>query len=177
MSEPSNLFLGIETLGGTEWEVVIKEKSPGGIDINRDLPNPIYKLSRIALALEKFEKEILKKMKVPETYDKNMSLDLLTYQIYSGGSDYLETGAVPVMGHIYFWFGTFSYMKENEVKKILDEYMKEELSKYNDFKDYFPSFKNIIRFMDGHKTNTDHPAMSSIRKSYKKLKIKCEEKG
>lgn len=177
LSEPTDLIVGIETIGGSDWKATVIEKSPGGIDANIELPNPIYKLSKIVLALEKYDRTILKKVKKPSTYGEDMNLRLLTYQFYSGGSNYLESGAVPTRGHIYFWLETFAYMKEENVRKSFINFMKKELEKYDDFKDNFPKFKTVIRFMSGHKTDINHPAMSSIRKSYSLLGLKYIEKG
>lgn len=177
LSEPTGLIAGIETIGGSEWKATVISEGPGGIDVDLELPNPIYKLGKIALALEKYDKEILKLAEIPETYDDDMKLRLLTYQFHAGGSNYLESGAVPTKGHIYFWLETFTYMKEKDVRKNFLDYMKKELGKYDEFKDDFPKFETVIRFMSGHKTDINHPAMSSIKKSYKSLGLKYNEKG
>ncbi|MCL5073628.1 MAG: M20/M25/M40 family metallo-hydrolase [Actinobacteria bacterium] len=57
LAEPTDLTIGIETKGGTDFKVSVKEKSSGGINTeSHECPNPIYKLSKIALALQKYEK-------------------------------------------------------------------------------------------------------------------------
>jgi len=142
------------------------EKGPGGISIDIELPNPIYKLSKVVSALEKYDKEMNKKIQIPKNYRKDMKLRLLTYQISSGGSTYLESGSVPTKGHIYFWLETFEYMSEKDVKKNFVDSMRKELGKYDDFKEEFPKFETVIRFMSGHRTNLKHPAMLSIKKAY-----------
>lgn len=177
LSEPTSLIAGIETIGGSDWKATVISEGPGGIDVDKELSNPIYKLAKVALALEKYDKEILKHSKIPETYNDDMKLRLLTYQFHSGGSSFLESGAVPTKGHIYFWLETFVYMKEKDVRKNFIDYMKKELGKYNDFKYDFPGFETVIRFMSGHKTDARHPAMSSIKKSFKSLGLKYVEKG
>ena len=77
-------------------------QNPGGIGADTDLGNPIYKLSKIALALKKYDK-YLKTIKPPKVYRDDLRIKLLTYQFYSGGSSYPESGAVPTEGHIYFF--------------------------------------------------------------------------
>jgi len=44
--------------------------------------------------------------------------------------------------------------------------MKNELKAYKDFEDYFPKFEMVIRFPEGHRTDVNHEAMKSIRKSF-----------
>lgn len=176
LSEPTDLAAAVETIGGSDWKISVKEKGSGGFGFGLELPNPIYKLSKIALALEKYNK-VLRKIKSPDCYKKKQRLRLLTFQLYSGGSNYKEAGSVPIEGHIYFWLETFAHMKEEDVRKDFLNFMGKELEKYDDFKDEFPKFETVIRFMCGHKTNTSHPAMSSIRKAYKDLGLKYEENG
>ncbi|HAX17029.1 MAG TPA: hypothetical protein DCY00_00295 [Actinobacteria bacterium] len=174
--ELTNLKVGIETLGGTDWKVTVSEKGVGGIGADTDLSNPIYKLSRIALALEKYD-EIIKGIKVPSSYSEDLKIKLLTYQFYSGGSTYLESGAVPTEGHIYFWLEAYSYMDEESYKKDFLDFMKKELGKYEEFKNSFPKIENVIRFLYGHKTDTCHAAMQSIKKAYSRLGLTYKEEG
>ena len=177
LAEPTDLAVGIETIGGSDWKASVNEKGPGGIGVGIELSNPIYKLAKVALALEKYDNERNEKINLPTSYKDDIKLRLLTYQISSGGSTYLESGAVPTEGHIFFWLETFEYMKEEEVREDFLNFMKKELEKYDDFKDNFPKFETVIRFMSGHRTDTGHPAMSSVRKAYKSLGLKYEEKG
>lgn len=174
LAEPTNLVAGIETIGGSDWMASITEEGPGGIGVDVELPNPIYKLARVAQALEKYDNLELPKAEIPDSYNKDMKLRLLTYQFYSGGANYLESGAVPTEGHLYFWLETFAYMKEEEVRENFINYMKKELK---GSKGKIPRFETVIRFMDGHRTDISHPAMSSIRKAYNSLNLNYEEKG
>jgi len=177
LTEPTNLVSGVETIGGSDWIAMVLEKGPGGIGADIELPNPVYKLSKIALALEKYDKEMNKKINVPKNYRKDMKLRLLTYQISSGGSSYFESGSVPTEGHIYFWLESFEYMSERDVKKKFLNFMRKELGRYDDFKDEFPKFETVIRFIGGHRTNLKHPAMLSIKRAYQLLNIKYKEEG
>lgn len=174
--ELTNLKVGIETLGGTDWKVTVTEKGVGGIGADVDLSNPIYKLSKIALALEKYD-QLIKNIKAPSSYSEDLKIKLLTYQFYSGGSNYLESGAVPTEGHIYFWLEAYSFMNEEDYKKDFLDFMKKELGRYDDFKDNFPKIENVIRFLYGHKTDTKHPAMASIKKAYETLSLDYIEEG
>ncbi|MBM3709766.1 MAG: M20/M25/M40 family metallo-hydrolase [Actinobacteria bacterium] len=174
--EITNLEVGVETFGGTDWKITVTEKGVGGIGADVDLTNPIYKLSKIALALKKFD-EYIKEIKAPEVYSDDFKIKLLTYQFYSGGSTYLESGAVPTEGHIYFWLEAYSFMDENNYKKEFLDFMKKEIGQDPDFRDNFPKIENVIRFLYGHKTDTSHHAMASIRKSYNLLNMKYIEKG
>ncbi|MBC7333783.1 MAG: M20/M25/M40 family metallo-hydrolase [Actinobacteria bacterium] len=177
LAEPTDLAVGIETIGGSDWKVEVIEKGPGGIGTDIELPNPIYKLAKVALALQKYDKEVLGRIEPPSTFSRDMRLRLLTYQFSSGGSTYLESGSVPIKGHMYFWLEAFEYMSENYVREKFMEFMRNELAIYDDFKDSFPKFERVIRFLYGHKTNTNHPAMTSIRNAYKDLGLQCKEQG
>ncbi len=177
LAESTGLDVGIETIGGSDFKVTVKEKGPGGISSDIELPNPIYKLSKIACSLESYDKDVLAKLLPPKHFSSNMRLRLLTYQIYSGGSCYAESGSVPTNGHIYFWLESFSNMSEKEVKENLINFMKNYLSKYEDFKDYFPKIENVIRFLHGHKTDLAHPAIISIKKAYNILNLPYTAKG
>jgi acetylornithine deacetylase len=55
--EPTNLIVGIESVGGSDWKISLREKGAGGIEASESLENPIYKLSKIALSLEKYDKK------------------------------------------------------------------------------------------------------------------------
>jgi acetylornithine deacetylase len=174
--ELSNLAVGVETFGGTDWKISVSEKSAGGIGADVDLSNPIYKLSTIALALKKYD-EYLKSIKPPNVYADDSRIKLLTYQFYSGGSSYLESGAVPTEGHIYCWSEAYSFTDEMTHKEHFLKFMRDELSRFPEFKEAFPKIENVIRFLYGHKTDINHPAMTSIRNSYNKLGISYAEKG
>lgn len=174
--ELTNLKVGIETLGGTDWKISVSEKGVGGIGADLNLSNPIYKLSKIALALEKYDR-LIKNVKTPSSYSEDLKIKLLTYQFYSGGSNYMESGAVPTEGHIYFWLEAYSYMDEKNYKKNFLDFMKKELLKYEDFKNDFPKVENVIRFLYGHKTDTNHPAMNSIKKAYSEIVLNYIEEG
>jgi acetylornithine deacetylase len=106
-----------------------------------------------------------------------MKIRLLTYQFFSGGSNYLESGAVPTDGHIYFWLEAFARMEEEEYRNDFLDFMHEDLERYEEFKEDFPKTATVIRFLHGHLTDTGHPAMKSIRKAYKECGIIYEEKG
>jgi acetylornithine deacetylase len=174
--EPSDMVVGVESIGGSDWKATVAESGPGGIGTDVELPNPVYKLSKVALALEEYDKR-LATMKVPDTYDPDMRIRLLTFQLYTGGSTYQESGAVPTSGHIFFWQEAFSYLSEEEARKDLLDFMKEKLGADPDFKDNFPKFETVIRFLEGHRTNRDHPALSSIRRSYQRLGLEYKEAG
>jgi acetylornithine deacetylase len=176
LGEPSLLSVGIETIGGSDWKVSISEEGPGGIGPDVELPNPIYKLSRIALALEKYDRR-LASLKAPETYDPDMRIRLLTFQLHSGGATYGESGAVPTSGHIYFWQEIYSYWSETEARRDLLEFMKQELGADPEFRESFPRFETVIRFLEGHRTDRSHPALASIRKAYGQLGLEHRERG
>jgi len=174
--EPSNMVIGVESIGGSDWKVSVSESGPGGIGTDVELPNPIYKLSKIALALEEYDRR-LATLRIPETYDSDMRVRLLTYQLHAGGSTYQEAGAVPTCGHIIFWQEVFSYMSEAEARKDLLDFMHEKLGADPDFHDNFPRFETVIRFLEGHLTDRKHPALGSIRKAYEQLGLDYKEGG
>jgi acetylornithine deacetylase len=176
LSEPSELVVGIESIGGSDWKAEVREKGPGGIGPDADLPNPIYKLSRIALALEKYDGR-LAGARVPDAYDSGMRIRLLTYQLASGGSTYLDSGGVPTDGHLIFWQEVFAYTREEEARRELLEFLEAELGDDPLFRDGLPRFETVIRFLEGHRTDRNHPAMASIRKAYAQLGLECVEKG
>jgi acetylornithine deacetylase len=176
LAEPSSLSVGIETIGGSDWRVSLEEESPGGIGTDVELPNPIYKLSRIALALEKYDRH-LSALKAPETYDPDTHIRLLTYQIYSGGATYGESGAVPTAGHLFFWQEIYSYWSEAEARRDLLEFMDRELGSDPEFRQCLPRFETVIRFLEGHRTDRSHPALESIRRAYGQLGLEHQEQG
>ena len=95
-----------------------------------NLINPIYKLSKVVAALEKYDKKI-GNIKPSRNYDDDMKIRLLTYQFSSGGSNYLESGAVPTEGHIYFWLEAFANIDEEEYRKDFLDFLHKELNKYD----------------------------------------------
>ncbi|MES0341767.1 MAG: M20/M25/M40 family metallo-hydrolase, partial [Candidatus Humimicrobiaceae bacterium] len=129
-----------------------------------------------ALALEEYDNK-LKKILVPKNFKEEQFIRLLTFQLYSGGTNYMESGAVPTRGHIYFWVETFAGISEEKYRKDFIDFMRSRLEKYEDFRESFPEFETIIRYLGGHKTDTSHPAMNSIRKSYETLGINYEQSG
>ena len=176
LPEPSGLVSGIETIGGTDWKATVNVGGPGGFGFGQELANPVYRLSKIALALEKYD-ERLKKIKAPEAFSKEQVIRLLTFQIYSGGSNYMESGAVPLSGHIYFWFEAFAGTSEKKYRQDFLNFMKSEIEKYEEFKNDLPKFETIIRFLEGHKTDVSHPAMQSVKKAYSQLGLNYIEHG
>ena len=176
LTEPSALIAGIETVGGSDWKASVDVGGPGGFGFGVELPNPVYRLSKIAVALEEYD-NILKKVRAPENFKKEQFIRLLTFQIYSGGKNYMESGSVPTRGHLYFWVETFAGISEEQYRKDFIDFMRSSLGKYDDFKEDFPEFETVIRFLGGHRTDLDHPAMSSIRKSYRALGLTYNQSG
>jgi acetylornithine deacetylase len=176
LAEPSFLSVGIESIGGSDWRASVTEKGPGGIGTDVELANPIYKLSRVALALEKYDRR-LGDLKAPDTYDPGMRIRLLTFQLCSGGAAYGESGAVPTSGHIFFWQEIYSYWSEAEARRDLLDFMKQELASLPEFREGLPSFETVIRFLEGHRTDRGHPALSSIRRAYGQLGLEHGEGG
>jgi acetylornithine deacetylase len=176
LSEPSELIVGVETIGGSDWKVMVQEKGPGGIGPDADLPNPIYKLARIALALQKYDAH-LADASVPDTYDPQMRIRLLTYQLASGGTTYLDSGAVPTDGQLIFWQEIFSYTDEQEARRELLDFLEAELAEDPLFRDGLPAFETVIRFLEGHRTDLGHPALKSIHRVYDRLNLQYLEKG
>ena len=176
LAEPSFLAVGIESIGGSDWKASVTEESPGGIGTEEELPNPIYKLSRLALALERYDRR-LASLKPPETYDPGMHIRLLTYQLHSGGASYGESGGVPTTGHIFFWQEMYSYWDEAQARRDLEDFLKQELGGLPEFREGLPRLETVIRFLEGHRTDRSHPALSSIRRAYGQLGLEYEEKG
>jgi acetylornithine deacetylase len=176
LAEPSFLTVGIESIGGSDWKASVTEESPGGIGTDEELPNPIYKLSRLALALEKYDHR-LGSMRPPETYDPGMHIRLLTYQLHSGGASYGESGGVPITGHIFFWQEMYSYWNEAEARRDLQDFLEKELGAQPEFRNGLPRLETVIRFLEGHRTDRSHPALSSLRRAYNQLGLEYEEKG
>ena len=176
LSEPSGLAVGIESIGGSDWKASVSEAGPGGIGPDAELPNPIYKLARVALALEKYDRR-LAGMRIPDTYDPGMRIRLLTYQLASGGSGYAESGAVPTSGHLFFWQETYAYWSEREARADLSEFVRRELAAYPALPGGEVRLETVIRFLEGHRTDRRHPALGSIRKAYGELGLEHREQG
>lgn len=178
LSEPSGLVSGIETRGGSVWKISIKESGEGGITpIGYEIPNPIYKLSKVAISLEKYNKERNKIAKVPDAYEDNPFLPLLTFLFYAGGKECFEVKGVPTEAHLYFWVETFAGMEEDEVMEDLIGFMHDELNKYQEFRNNFPNFERVTRYLSGHRTDRNHPALNSLRRSFKAFGIDYIKKG
>jgi acetylornithine deacetylase len=174
LAEPSGLDIGIASRGGVDMKVSIEEKSSGGISFTSAPPNPIFKLSKIALALQKYD--CMRNERLRMVNKSSEYLPLFVYQIASGGLGYLESGSIPIQGHIYYWLETLSYMNPDEVRKEFNDFMKNELFQYNEFRDNYPEFKEVIRFLESHNTDIKSKAMKSIRKAYKDINLKYIEK-
>jgi acetylornithine deacetylase len=176
LAEPSGLDVGIESIGGSDWKASVSEAGPGGIGPEAELPNPIYKLARVALALEKYDRR-LAGMRVPDTYDPGMRIRLLTYQLASGGATYAESGAVPTSGHLFFWQETYAYWSEREARADLEDFVRRELAAYPPLPGGEVRLETVIRFLEGHRTDRRHPALTSIRKAYGELGLEHREQG
>jgi len=176
LPETSDMMIGIETIGGSDWKATVDVQGPGGFGFGLKLPNPIYKLSKIALALEKYDK-ILKTAKASKNYKTEQFIRLLTFQLQSGGSNYLEAGGVPTKGHIYFWLEIFADMSAKDAKNKFLNFMKNELRAHKDFENDFPKFETVIRDLEGHRTDINHGAMKSIRKSFLNISRDYNECG
>jgi acetylornithine deacetylase len=176
LAEPSGLAVGIESIGGSDWKASVSEAGPGGIGPDVELPNPIYKLARVALALEKYDRR-LAGMRVPETYEPGMRIRLLTYQLASGGSSYAESGAVPTSGHLYFWQETYAYWNEREAREDLESFVRRQLAADPPLPGGEVRLETVIRFLEGHRTDRRHPALASIRKAYGELRLEHREQG
>ena len=174
--EPTNQIVGVESVGGSDWKVSVEVEGSGGIEASGQLINPIYKLSKVASALEKYDKKI-SSIKPSGNYDPDMKIRLLTYQLYSGGSNYLESGAVPTEGHIYFWLESFAGMEEDEYRKDFLEFLHKELDKYEEFKDGFPKVDTVIRYLYGHRTDTTIQRWTQSGKPTGNADLIMKEKG
>jgi acetylornithine deacetylase len=176
LAEPSSLVVGIESIGGSDWKASVSEKGPGGIGPDAELPNPIYKLAKVALALEEYDRR-LAGLRVPDAYDPGMRVRLLTYQLASGGATYAESGAVPTSGHLYFWQEIYSYWSEQEAREDLQQFVARRLAAYPELAGNPPKLETVIRFLEGHRTDLDHPALASIQRAYRRLGLPHRERG
>jgi acetylornithine deacetylase len=176
LSEPSGLAVGVESIGGSDWKATVAEGGPGGIGPEVGLSNPIYTLSRVALALEKYDGK-LAALAPPAVFDPEIRLRLLTYQIASGGVTYQDSGAVPTSGHIHFWLETFAGTEPDRARDDFLDFMREELSRGGGIGGALPRFETVIRTLEGHRTDRNHPALASIRGAYDSLGIPYAEKG
>jgi acetylornithine deacetylase len=169
LAEPTGLAVGTETIGGTDWKVTAAEKGAGGIGAGVGYGNPVYSLSRIALALERYDR-VLAARQPPTAFDRDMRLRLLTYQLSSGGSTYAESGAVPTDGHLYFWQETFAGTAEQEARREL-------LSAIGGAVEPGTRLETVIRYLEGHRIEPAHPGLASIRAAYAQLGLPHVEKG
>jgi acetylornithine deacetylase len=176
LAEPSGLDVGVESIGGTDWKVSVTESGPGGIGTGATLANPIYTLSRIALALESYDRS-LAAVAPPSAYDRAMRIRLLTYQLASGGLTYGESGAVPTGGHLYFWQETYADKGEEEARRELLRFIEGELAAAGGPSGAAPKIETVVRFLEGHRTERSHPGLASIAKAYSRLGLPHAERG
>jgi acetylornithine deacetylase len=176
LAEPSDLAVGVESIGGSDWKASVSEAGPGGIGPGTALANPIYTLSRVALALEKYDKS-LAAVAPPPAYDASMRIRLLTFQLASGGNGYGESGAVPTGGQLFFWQETWAGKGEAEARRELLEFIGRELAAGGGPSGAAPRIETVIRFLEGHRTDRAHPALASIARAYAALGLPHAEKG
>jgi acetylornithine deacetylase len=176
LAEPSYLAVGVESIGGSDWKATVTESGPGGIGTGAALANPISTLSRIALALEKYDRS-LAALPPPPVYDRGMRIRLLTYQLASGGLTYGEAGAVPTGGRLFFWQETYADKGEAEARRELLEFIERELAAEGGPAGAAPKIETVIRFLEGHRTDRRHPALTSIAKAYARLGLSHAERG
>jgi acetylornithine deacetylase len=171
LPEPSQMIAGIETRGGSDFKISIDEGGSGGIAFKEKPVNPIYKMSKTALAIEKYEKIRNDRVVFPEYFKHNKYLPIYTFQFSSGGSNYQESGSVPTKAHMYLWLETLAGM---DAKKETDDFLnflKDELKQYDDFSTGFPKLEQKIRFLQGHKTDLGHAGLGSIKKAHQILSL------
>ncbi|HEY9594286.1 MAG TPA: M20/M25/M40 family metallo-hydrolase, partial [Spirochaetia bacterium] len=176
LGEPSDLAVGVETFGGTDWKASVVEKGAGGIGVGQTGVNPIHSLARVALALDAYDRH-LSRMAPPPAYPREMRARLLTYQIASGGSTYAESGAVPTSGHLYFWQETFAGRGEAEARAELLDFVRRELDAGGPMAGEAPEIHPVIRFLEGHRTDRRHPGLVSVRRAYEAAGIPHAERG
>jgi acetylornithine deacetylase len=176
LAEPSSLAVGVETIGGSDWKATVTEEGSGGIAGRSGQANPIYTLSRIARGLEKYD-SYLSQIAPPPAFDRDMRLRLFTYQLASGGSNYAESGGVPTLGHLIFWQETFADKNEAEARRELLDFIDRELHADGGVPGAMPRIETVIRFLEGHRTSLQHPALASIARAYERLGLPCERRG
>lgn len=175
LAEPSNLNIGIESRGGSIWKITLQEEGPGGYS---QVINPIYKLNKIINVLKKYDQLNNKNLIYPENYTGDKDLELLLLEICSGGKNYLENvSTIPRTGHIYLYLPVLESMEENDVRNKFVNFIKDELIKENEFKKNIPEIETVTRWLRGHKTDINHPAMLSIKNSFGALGLKYREKA
>ncbi len=177
VTEPTDLVAGIETLGGADWKASVSVEGPGGFAFGQEIPNAAYKLARLATALDQYDKQRQKNAAIPQAYDRDTLLRILTLQLCAGGSTYLESGSVPTKGHIYFWMEAFEYMKQNDVRRDLVEFMERELKQHAEFQDSLPVLEPVTRFLNGHRTDPEHPALECVRAAFAATGLEYRARG
>ena len=176
LAEPSGLAVGVETIGGSDWKATVAEAGLGGIGTDIGQTNPIYTLSKIAHALEKYDRH-LANITPPPAYDRDMRIRLLTYQLSSGGSSYVESGGVPTSGQIIFWQETFADNNEEQARRELLSFIDAELQAGGGITGAAPKIETVIRFLEGHRTSPHHPALACIARAYERLGLPCQRRG
>ena len=176
LGEPSDLAVGVETIGGTDWKASVVEKGAGGIGVGQTDVNPIHTLARVALALERYDRH-LSWMAPPPAYPRDMRVRLLSYQLASGGSTYAESGAVPTNGHLYFWQETFADKGEAEARAELLDFVQREIEAGGPLAGEAPVIEPVIRFLEGHRTDRGHPGLQSVARAYKAAGVPHVERG
>ena len=104
-------------------------------------------------------------------------MPLLTFLFYAGGKEYFGVKGIPTEAHLYFWLETFVGMEGGEVKEDLIGFMHGKLDKYQEFRNNFPNFERVTRYLSGHRTDRNHPALNSLRRSFRAFGIDYIEKG
>jgi ribosomal protein L16 Arg81 hydroxylase len=72
---------------------------------------------------------------------------------------------------------TFAGIEEDEAMEDLIGFMHDELNKYHEFRNNFPNFERVARYLSGHRTGRNHPSLNSLRRSLKAFGIDYTKKG
>ena len=173
LPEPSQMVSGIETRGGSDFKITIDEQSPGGMVFSQKPVNPIFKMSKVALAIDKYDRERNERTIFPEYFKHDRYLPIHTFQFVSGGCNYQESGAIPAKAHIYLWLETLAGMDEKKEIENFDNFLTKELMGQEEFKTgLLPKLEQQIRFLKGHKTDLKHAGMRSIKNAHHLLNLK-----
>lgn len=175
LPEPSQLLCGIETWGGSVFRLLLKNEGPGGYYQKTDV---IHKMAKLILILKEYDRDRRKNIKFPEYYNKNETIPLSFFSLYSGGKDYIENGSyIPKESSLIFYLPVLQYMEEQDIIKNLNIFIKKAINSDSDFEYTDINLEKVIRWMKGHKTDLNHKGVDSVSKAYNKIDLPYIQKG
>lgn len=151
--EPTNLRVCSSHLGGTTWRIQVKGKGGMGFG-GEQIDNPIYGMSRIVLAIEKYEKEMNTQKKYRQSADVDASPVVILSIIQAGDFEPGMADGIPESCMIEVWVET---LPEETLEDLENDFLGEikKVVAAPELAPFEVQFERIIRFIHGSSADTE----------------------